>query len=238
MPGPSLRQRLGQLLGRAAPSGPAPIPLHQYWHQGTPPDDVMRLIAEWQSAPGFAHHLYDQAQGLALTRKHFGDRAAACFEACAIPAMQADLFRYVALYAHGGLYLDADYGRADDDLAAYLHSLPVGLICRRTKGDPAKFWFINDICHVRDPGHPLFAKVVELACRNIEAREETNVWSVTGPWLFNEIRETPDVVLFDGFTHDWHQDMKRFVRPVGNLAYKRGPDDWRRVEKDGRSMYT
>lgn len=237
MPGPSLLQRLGQHFRRAAPPGPAPIPLHQYWHQGTPPADVMTLVAEWQSAPGFAHYLHDEAQALALIRSHFGDRAATCFQACAVPAMQADLFRYAALHALGGLYLDIDYGRADEDLAAYLNGLPIGLLCRRTKGDPEKYWFINDICFVRAPGHPVFAKAVELACRHIEAREDTNVWSVTGPWLFTEIRESPDAHLFDGFSLEWHADMKRFVRPVGNLAYKRGPDDWRRVEKDGRSMY-
>ena len=212
------------------------IPLHQYWHDGHPPEEIARHVAAWQALPGFSHRLFDQHMALAFVSRHAGPRVAACFRACAVPAMQSDLFRYVAIHARGGIYIDADNTPGPDSLLEFLRTVPAGLLCRR-RNETAE-WFCNDALFARRPGHPLFARLIELACENIEAREQDDVWSVTGPYLLNRLNKSPNEHLFQGLTFAWYDDeMRRFVSPVGKLAYKKGPQDWRVFKREGRSIY-
>ena len=83
--------------------------LHQYWHQLPPPDDVAGWIDGFRTAnPDFEHRLYDEAAAGAFIAVHYGRPELAAFEACGLPAMQADFFRLCVMDAVGGLYLDAD----------------------------------------------------------------------------------------------------------------------------------
>lgn len=214
----------------------ARVPLHQYWHDGDPPDEVACLIAKWASLPGFEHQLFHRESAAAFIRRHAGTRVADCFRSCAVPAMQADLFRYVAIHAKGGIYIDADNAPGRDSLLEFLQTVPVGLLCRRR--NPNATWFTNDLCYAREPGHPLFSRVIDLACGNIELREGNNVWEVTGPKLINRLSKAPDTRLFEGLTYAWYdEEMRRYVQPVGPLAYKSGPHDWRVIKEEGRSIY-
>jgi mannosyltransferase OCH1-like enzyme len=210
--------------------------LHQYWHDGTPPEEVARLIALWREVPGFDHRLFDRTAATAFIMRHAGPRVAACFESCAVPAMQADLFRYVAIHAKGGIYVDADNAPGAESLLGFLQGVPVGLLCRRRNSTTS--WFCNDACFARRPGHPLFAQLIELACENIEAREGNNVWAVTGPKVINQFDEPSNAHLFEGLTIAWYDDeMRRYIKPIGNLAYKKGPQDWRMFQESGRSIF-
>lgn len=213
------------------------IPLHQYWHDGNPPKEVASHIEAWQAVSGLKHQLFDQDRAAAFIKRHAGARVATCFRSCAVPAMQADLFRYVAIYAVGGIYVDADNTPGPKSLAEFLQTVPVGLLCRRR--NETRVWFCNDACYARKPGHPLFRRVIELACDNIEARKGPSVWSVTGPSLFNELNKPETLQLFEGLHFGWYdEEMRQYVKPLGKLAYKQGPSDWRAFIENGQSIYT
>lgn len=68
------------------------IPLVQYWHSPKIPSDVAELMQS------FHDHNLDM--------EHLNFSA---FRSCAVPAMQADYFRYCAALALGGICVDADF---------------------------------------------------------------------------------------------------------------------------------
>src|SRR5687767_14781210 len=84
------------------------INLFQYWDTGAPPPEVERLIETWRSDDAYLHRFYDERSAEEYIARHAGPRALEAFRLCAFGAMQADLFRYVALLAEGGIWMDAD----------------------------------------------------------------------------------------------------------------------------------
>lgn len=159
------------------------IPLVQYWHEKTPPNDVRALLRSFKEHnPGLSHRVFNEATAEALIEDHFGPRHLSAFRACAVPAMQADYFRYCAVMALGGIYCDADE-RCVADLrpllpegdGAVLFELPeFGLIA-------------NGLFAFGRPGHPFLGLVLDIATTNIEQRLMENVIHVTGPLIFTWI---------------------------------------------------
>lgn len=134
--------------------------------------------------PGWAHRLYDNAQRLEALRAVCSDRFMRAYGRTQprYGAMRADLFRYVMVYLHGGVYLDLKSGTArplDEILRPDDHFL----LSQWDNGPEGKFpgvglhksisdvpggeypqWFI-----IAEPGHPFLAAVIEQAMLNIES---------------------------------------------------------------------
>jgi hypothetical protein len=88
-------------------AGPAII---QYWDNEEAPAEVAALLATFEAAnPDLPHLVFSERRAAELIAERFGPRHAEAFAACAVPAMQADYFRYCALHALGGVYVDADF---------------------------------------------------------------------------------------------------------------------------------
>lgn len=159
--------------------------ISQYWHASDPPDGVRAAVASFADCnPGCEHRVYDESAAEDLIVENLGARHAEAFRACAIPTMQADYFRYCAVYVRGGLYVDADmrcvresrllppdprvrgvlFGRHEPiperETQAYSWPYPVGPY--RAVG--------NGMFAFRAPGDPLLELVIELATVNIEHR--------------------------------------------------------------------
>ena len=58
--------------------------------------------------PGYSYRYYDDARCEALVREHFHPDVLRAFNSLRAGAAIADLWRYCALYVHGGVYLDLD----------------------------------------------------------------------------------------------------------------------------------
>ena len=102
--------------------------LFQYWDSGDPPDDVAACIQSVRDlSPEFEHELFDRDQAAWFIGKRLGDRERAAFLSLAVPAMQGDYFRLCALWARGGLWVDADC-RAVRPLRKLLVAAPTGFI--------------------------------------------------------------------------------------------------------------
>ena len=198
--------------------------LFQFWHDETPPEEVAVLLEAWERDPGFRHRRFDTETADAYIARHLGERARAAFRRCAVPAMQADLFRYCALFIEGGVYLDAD-SENRGGLAKVIAEVAKGLLASRRNGPQVKI--INGFLFVRSPGDPLFERTIGIAIENIERRVSNNVWEVTGPGIMTGLyRDAATRSLFDGFD----------IRPNNRLGeayafltlpYKGTLDDWR-----------
>jgi Glycosyltransferase sugar-binding region containing DXD motif len=159
--------------------------LFQYWDGAPLPQEVAALTHSYQAHNRhLQYRCYDRGEAGRFIGEHFSARELAAFNRCAVPAMQADYFRYCAVFALGGFYADADtlcVGPVDSMLPA--------------QADAVLFWrgpdqpVVNLLFGFRKPASPLLATVLEIATGHIEAKSGNNVWLATGPGIFSALHE-------------------------------------------------
>jgi hypothetical protein len=191
-------------------SGP---PIIQYWDSEEVPDYVAATVASFAELnPDLTHRLFDRREAGGLIAERFGARHAAAFAACAVPAMQADYFRYCAAFALGGVYVDVDFScRAS--LRPLLDDAATGTLFGRAElpspwRTPAFEWrepvgayrvVMNSLFAFPSPGHPLLELAIEIATANIEGRVAEDVALVTGPAIFTSLYQLNELDSFDAF---------------------------------------
>jgi hypothetical protein len=219
---------LAPLHAEALPAGAAPdrdLPLVQYWDSPDPPPDVAAVMASWAE-----HHprrrllRFHRRTARDWIAEHHGAEAAAAFDACPHPAVEADLLRYAVLAREGGLWADADDVCRlpwDGVLAAVP---PAGLIA--TYSDELPCYVFNAPLVAR-PGNPILARALRKAIRGLLTQrpgERLRVWRVTGPGLLTRlVAAEPDGCRLLGRALARH-----LARGADGLAYKLvRAADWR-----------
>lgn len=188
----------------------------QYWHDGKPPEEVAELIAGLRRLnPDIEHRLFDERAAAELIGERYGERELAAFRACAVPAMQADYFRYCAVHALGGVYADVDL-RCLGSLRPLLEGPSAGTLFGRPELPPR--WrlpelewrerrgpyraVINSLFAFPAPRHPLPGLAAAIATAAIERRLAGDVWLVTGPAIFTSLyllREVGSLAALDRY---------------------------------------
>lgn len=154
-------------------------PIVQYWHEESPPDYMDELLQTFRERnPGLDHLLFSRPAAAEFIAERFGDRELAAFQACAVPAMQADYLRYCAVLALGGIYSDADF-ECVASLAPLLPDPGHGRLFRGRGGNVT-----NNVFAFAAPGHPFLELALEIATVNIERRRFDRVYLATGPPIF------------------------------------------------------
>jgi Glycosyltransferase sugar-binding region containing DXD motif len=156
------------------------MPLIQYWNDESVPDDVEALFARMREHnPDLQQMVFSRKTATAFIEEHLGAREVAAFEACAVPAMQADYFRYCAVHILGGFYCDADCYCAGS-ISPLLEAngfLIESMAMPETLN--------NNLFAFSEPGH-LFPKLaMDISTAAIENRVSEKVSAVTGPFVFN-----------------------------------------------------
>lgn len=156
------------------------LPIIQYWHDSVAPAEIARLVATFQDHnPSLCHLLFNETTAEELITERFTGREVAAFRACAVPAMQADYFRYCAVFSLGGFYADVDF-RCLRPLCGLIDTVDQGCLFNGTRGQVLNSFFL-----FAAPGHPLLRLALDVATVNIERRTAERVWWVTGPWIFS-----------------------------------------------------
>ena len=156
--------------------------LYQYWDGEQPPDEIAAWVEGFrQRNPEFDHRLYHRDKASWFIRKHFGEREQRAFDACAVPAMQSDYFRYCAIEKSGGVYADADY-QAGEPLEQLFVRAPSALLLE-WRGQ-----WVGGLMMFRSAGNAFVRACRELATLNIEARRYDNTFTVTGTGVINALR--------------------------------------------------
>jgi len=158
--------------------------LHQtHSHRNLPPE-IIRSMAELRLLnPGWTHNFYDDGDRIAFIRNEYGLEVLNYYLRIekVYGAARADLFRYLALYRLGGVYLDVKSAasRSFDDVLRPDDSF---LLSQWPRGDGSMFvgwgdhaelkhipggefqqWFIAAV-----PGHPFLKAVIENVLGNID----------------------------------------------------------------------
>ena len=195
--------------------------LTQYWH-AQPPEEVAALVASQRAAnPDLGHRLFDRAGAADFIERRLDARTARAFAECAVPAMQADFFRYCVLLADGGFWVDADT-RGLAPLSGLLPGDAQGVVFERHNNN-----VINGCIGFRAAGHPLAALLLEIAIEGIERRVSNSVWVTTGPGILTYLLLLARLDARHRTTLDFDAvglDVTRSVRLCAEVALRRFPD--------------
>jgi hypothetical protein len=176
----------------------------QYWHSDRPPRHVVKLLETFSRCnPGAPHLVFDEAKADEFLAQHFSARELSAFRTCAVPAMQADYFRYCAVYALGGFYSDADF-ECLEGVGSMLDEGSAGILFGQQKPIPG--WLAdaygwpydvgpyqavdNGVFAFAHPRHPLLGTVIEIATANIERRiadGPPGIWLTAGPGVLTSM---------------------------------------------------
>jgi mannosyltransferase OCH1-like enzyme len=166
----------------------------QYWDTDERPDYIDELIGSFRERnPGWEHLTFTESEAAAFIGRHFDSRALAAFSACAVPAMQADYFRYCAVGVLGGVYADADL-ECRSSLEPLIDKTTAGRLFRRPNGIVVNGFFV-----FRSAGHPLLRLALDVATAQIESRAAENVWVATGPGIFTLLHMLHEAGSADDF---------------------------------------
>ena len=149
-----------------------------------PPNVVMNAA---QHLRGFEARYHDDVSALAYVTRMCGQEAGLAFSCLVAPAYRADLFRFCAMYAEGGVYLDTDIVMLEP-----IHKA-VNLCGGATLGYdiPGMGGHLSGkqmkiLASV--PGHPLFGCMVRAITENVRHRfnpPPQQPLTVTGPTLLH-----------------------------------------------------
>jgi len=183
------------------------LPLIQFWNDETAPDDVQELFERVREHnPDLEQMVFSENTARALIDEYLSAREVAAFNACAVPAMQADYFRYCAVYVLGGFYCDADCFCAGS-ISPLLDA--EGFLVESMAISGA---LNNNLFAFRDPGHLLPKLAMDIATAAVECRVSNKVSAVTGPFVFN--------LLWRGFKHGSLDAWLREAEGSSGLAGK------------------
>ena len=182
--------------------------LFQYWDTGAPPEEIAGWVEGFRAAnPGMKHRLYDRASASAFIGRRLGERERRAFDTLAVPAMQADYFRLCALWAVGGVWIDADY-QAKRPLKDLLRQAPGGLM---------QLWHghvVTGVIMAREPGDAFLRACLGLATLSIEARAPQTAYMSTGPGVVNAVRVIADPSSLEEVTTQY----RNIGNSVGDFA--------------------
>ena len=184
---------LQKIAGPASPPGAPPdhvIPklIHQTWKTKTLPRWARYAVHSWRRMnPGYKHRLYDDAEAADIVREHY-PALWPFYQTQMRPVQRADVFRYVVVYAFGGVYADIDVTcvkpvdswPAEQGEHGHRISAIVGFEAVNAKGKPRKKWlkyYQNEyqLCQwtfAAAPGSFLIEAVLRRIVRYYEAKEK------------------------------------------------------------------
>ncbi len=211
--------------------------LYQYWND-SPPPDISAWMETWRGAePDFRLEQFDDPAARKFIAEQIGAEAEATYLECRAPAMKSDFFRYCALYASGGVYVDAGTSYRGG-LAELYAKGERGVLLRRTKGPAVRL--INGFMIVKQPGDALMKFAIDSAIANIRSRRSEFVWDVTGPGILRRAFASESrSKMFAGFEIlDMHSPPVKRVFQFLRRENKIGPLDWRRMQQTGETIYS
>ncbi len=206
-----------------------PKTIMQFWHSADLPADIAPLVANWQQQhPDFNHQLFNDDTAKAYLSEHFPAAYLEAFNACAVPAMRSDFFRYAFIYNEGGIYVDAgiDCLKPLTDWLDFSQQL---VLVKKPKGGGR---LINGF--IAATAQVGFLQVILAQClSNIKSQSANNVWLVTGPGVINNLVKNraikPQIQIVE------FAEFKQYCHIFNNLDHKK-TIHWSLVQKD-QSIY-
>lgn len=191
-------------LDAALPIRNIPRRIIQFWDDPAIPEDVLANMLSWREHnPGFGHVVFNDrsAEDFLMERCHQDVWRA--FRMAAHPALRADVFRLAWLYAHGGIYADAD-DLCRSPLVQWLPRRCSLMLLQEDIGS------IGNNLIATAPRHPLIGLALERVTRHILERQGHCIWFISGPGALSQT-----------FCNYYLEDLRQSRVPEGVVVIQR-----------------
>lgn len=207
---------------------PANLTIVQYWDNPKVHNEIVIPSLSWTTHhPDAAYHRFNHITARAFIAQHLDENHLTAFDQCASATEEADYFRLIYLYIHGGLYADVDDFCLRPTAPICSHDLVVVREEFSTIG--------NHVLYCRS-GHPVLANLLDRVTQLLTSYSKLNAWLKTGPALWtcaiahhlalyytSHEMMAPDTRVLDQST------LRHYVYPHLPLSYKRSNRHWLRA---------
>ncbi|GAB3098979.1 hypothetical protein G8770_02760 [Aestuariicella hydrocarbonica] len=182
----------------------------QYWDQDETPEDINSLLKSWQDMnPFYGYKCFCFRDAKKFIKEYYSQEVLDAFLKCRLPAMRSDFFRVAYLLEYGGVYIDAgtacwsniDSLLGDSDKLVVVKKWHGG-ICNGFVASP--------------PGNPVLSLIFDRIVNNIQSQVSNDIWRVTGPGVFNEVKELCEDRLLKILTQSECQNYFSFVNDLSH----------------------
>jgi len=190
-----------------------PKKLHFTYKNENLPEKYRENLSRWKDlCPDWELHFYSDSAVYQLFEQHFPEYVE---ELPKIPcgAMLADVFRYAALYVHGGMYSDIDtvpLMRIPDEWLSYEAVIGYEYQVDKFPELLSGLWKYEEIfCQwtfLSSPKNPLFKEALDRAIQKLRSakfivEKRVDVLKLTGPLLFSSVakkyKTNPNFLILD-----------------------------------------
>lgn len=137
-------------------------------------------------SPGFAYRFMVTEDRDRFIKENFDPSIYDTYKKIRIGAAQADFWRLLVLYKHGGVYMDID-AHLVWPLGWILKEADKELYLRIKTGEISNYFIASA------PGNPNLLDLINQVIENINEGASTNVYDLTGPGVFNKVFKDRDV---------------------------------------------
>ena len=131
-------------------------------------------------APTYEYRFMVTADRETFIRDSFDESTLNTYQKIQIGAAQADLWRLLVLYRHGGVYMDID-AHLVWPLGCILAPEDRELFLQIKTGEISNYFIASA------PNNPNVADLIVRVCENVRSPNSTNVYEITGPGVFNAV---------------------------------------------------
>lgn len=154
-----------------------PQTIFQTFKTNNVPPGMYKAAMSWvDNNPDYAYSFSDDADCRSLIQQHFDANVLLTYDKLNVGAFKADLWRYCALYVHGGVYADLDtvskcplqdiINEEDEFISVFAGAVSGGI-------------FNAFICSI--PGHIFLKRAIEEAVRRVLFGGADHPLAITGP---------------------------------------------------------
>ena len=97
--------------------------IYQTWYKKDIPKPIQNAInLMMEQNPNYSYQLYDDTDIDEFIKSNFNQTIYLAYKSLTVGAAKADLWRYLILFKHGGVYLDIDsviYGKLDENKLSF-----------------------------------------------------------------------------------------------------------------------
>ena len=207
--------RSGRSSGRRSGIPRIIVQTHRYQRLQDVPSPLYEMMTKLRDThPGWEYRYYNHDEQREFIKRHMPTRVLSAYDALnpAYSAARADLFRYVAIYVNGGVYLDCksglQAGRTLNQVATERRLVMAHWPCWAPNARKVGLalgeyvnWFV-----AAPPSDPMLRAVIDRVVENIEREQELPlsaravgkpaVLHITGPIVFTQTALAVHTVLY------------------------------------------
>lgn len=193
-------------------------------HEIPPVQEVVNTMRTLN--PDYGYKLFTHESELDnFVHEHYSGSIVECYDKLNILVAKTDLWRYLYLYVHGGVYLDMDSALVKP-LSTMIDDSDEAVVTKESILDLYVQWAL-----VFNKGHPILKRVIELIVDNIQTNRFPNdIHKMTGPTVFTQAVNETDPSTFKEFGRDY-DGVFTFSFPGCEYLF-RGVKKWTQLQRE------